>query len=101
MPVVMCAVGRPASYEGYPSGGKTRFFSFGKFQISLVRRCFIVRDFRSVSARAIGDLWYELMKFLLSDDASMAKHRAAREKTGIIARIALGIRAVLRITIGC
>jgi hypothetical protein len=41
------------------------------------------------------------MKFLLSDDASMAKHRAAREKTGIIARIALGIRAVLGITIGC
>jgi hypothetical protein len=39
------------------------------------------------------------MKFLLSDDASMAQLRAAREKIGIIAGVALGIRASLGITI--
>jgi len=32
MPVVMRAVGRPASYEGYPSGGKTRFFFLVSFR---------------------------------------------------------------------
>lgn len=46
-------------------------------------------------ARAIGDLEYELMKVLPADDASLAYHRAARDKIENVARIALGTRAFL------
>ena len=47
------------------------------------------------SNKVIGDLEYELMKFLSTDDESLAQHRAAREKMENVARIALGTRAFL------
>lgn len=47
------------------------------------------------NARATGDLEYQLMKVLPMDGASLALHRAAREKIENVARIALGTRAFL------
>lgn len=47
------------------------------------------------NARATGDLEYQLMKVLPMDDASLALHRAARDKIENVARIALGTRAFL------
>ena len=46
-------------------------------------------------AQAIGDLEYELMKFLPTDEESLEKHNSAREKMENVARIALGTRAFL------
>ena len=46
-------------------------------------------------AQSIGDLEYELMKFLPTDEKSIAKHKAARQKMENVARIALGTRAFL------
>ena len=47
------------------------------------------------AAQAIGDLEYELIKFLPTDAKSLAQHRAARIKIENVARIALGTRAFL------
>lgn len=47
------------------------------------------------AAQAIGDLEYELVKFLPTDAKSLAQHRAARIKIENVARIALGTRAFL------
>ena len=46
-------------------------------------------------ARAIGDLEYQLMRCLPTDDESLRQHRAARKKIENVARIALGTRAFL------